>query len=1592
MADSGLKIGAMASRIGRVIIMAVVILSSLGSPLAVRAESTPPQPPTPPGGSEISGKVLSDGEFVNGPNVGDFDIRAYLQSTAPLLARFADDLYGRADYYSINPRVYLTLLEVHAHLISAPDPARIDNPFNLASSGFIAQIDELSNAMVSAYYLHLYSYSGAPGVFIKAPAIPSANGGALVVSSDMNAGTYGLLAGLALIEKRNEIPLLMDNSQADGFFQSYQRLFPGGDPTSESNHIYKPGDEGAASIPVDILQLQLPYLKGESWMFNGVHDAAGADVGDPLVNAAAIDFAPDWPPWGVDTSNMWVVASGSGTPTKMSGCSVRIAHGDGWETGYYHLDSIPTFSGWIGQNEKIGVIANNLPQAICTGGFSTGPHVHFTLRRNGAYVAIDGTPLSGWYIHSGRWNYDDDPNYMWMERFGVKKLAFQPLLSESPALITQIITGSAHTCALIASGTPRCWGQNTSGQLGDGTTTDRLNPVAVIGLSSGVAALAAGWNHTCALSKDGALQCWGNNSSGQLGDGTTTTRSVPASVNGFASSGAQFVSAGQLHTCLLTSSGGVKCWGDNSHGQLGDGTNTNRLMPVNVSGLGSGIKMVSAGGSHTCALTDAGAVKCWGDNSRGQLGDGTTTSRLTAVNVSGLTSGVRSISAGHNHTCALTNVGVLKCWGANGSGQLGDGSTTDHPEPVAVSGLSSGMVAILTGQKYSCALTATGTIKCWGANGSGQLGDGSNSGRLSPVDVTGLLSGVVTISTGSGEHTCALTSAGVAQCWGANAFGQLGDGTTTSHNSAVNVNGLTYTLQVTKAGNGSGKVTGVPAGISCGFYCSATFITGTSITLSAAAGTGSSFSGWSGEGCSGTGTCTVNMTAARTVTATFTLNTYSLSVSTTGSGSISSSPAGINCGTDCSERYNYGTRVTLTANPAAGWVFGSWGDRCLGDVATSCPVTVDADKSVSARFTNITYPLTVIKSGNGNGTVTSLPAGIDCGSTCSFAFGDHSLVNLTAVAATGTTFTGWSGGGCSGTGVCLVNMGNAVNVTATFTLKTFTLTVSKTGGGSISSSPAGISCGNDCSEVYNYGIRVTLTATPDSGYGFSSWGGRCLGESANVCTVVMDDNKSASANFTFGAYYLTISKTGSGSGTVSSSPAGIDCGATCTHGFDAGTLVTLSAVAAGGSTFSGWSGGGCSGNSTCMVTMSSSLSISAIFDQPPAAFTKSLPANGSVNQPVSVSLSWAASAGASAYWFCIDTSNDNACTNWVNNGTSISKLKGGLSQNTTYYWQVRAVNGAGTTYPDGSATSFWSFTTGTLPGAFGKISPASGALDLRLDPTISWAPSAGATSYWVCYDTSNDNQCSNWVNNGTSSNRLLSGLAQNTTYYWQVRAKNAIGVTYANGIASAYWNFKSGVKPASFGKTTPVNGATSQPLNLTLSWGTSKAATSYWVCYDTSNDNTCAGWIDNGSATSKTLSSLTAGTSYYWQVRAVNTIGTTYAEGSSTSYWSFTTQPAGGGPGAFNKLAPFNGSIGQPTMLSLSWGSSAGASAYFYCFDKTNDNTCTTWIGIGMGTSTTLSDLTPNTIYYWQVRAVNATGTTYANGASTTFWNFKIAQ
>ena len=485
----------------------------------------------------------------------------------------------------------------------------------------------------------------------------------------------------------------------------------------------------------------------------------------------------------------------------------------------------------VSKGEVIGYIFDPQP--------TLGPHLHFEIRHPSAAHSPNGSmvePEPGWC--DTNWvGGCGNPNGYYTSPQGMVDGGLRDPRDFLRSMASRAIAvGDAHTCALTATGGLKCWGWNSDGQLGDGTSggfsstpvdvCQQYNDIAeeCTELLSGVAALGVGGRHTCAVTEAGGVKCSGWNNRGQLGDGTATRRTTPVDVcqdyDDVAEectellSGVAAVAGGWVHTCALTTVGGVKCWGWNNYGQLGavstgscgflQGCST---TPVDVLGLGSGVAAVAAGLSHTCALTTGGSVKCWGRNNLGQLGDGTggpgdsSFSPLDACQEFDevaeqclqVLSGVAAVAAGGWHNCALGTAGGVKCWGNNSSGPLGDGTAMNRPTPVDVcqnyddvaeecTELLSGVAAVAAGYLHTCVLTTAGGVKCWGTKGG-----------MTPVDVTGLGSGVAAVTTGGfggPGHTCALTTAGGVKCRGSNSFGQLGDGTTTNRSTAVGVVGL----------------------------------------------------------------------------------------------------------------------------------------------------------------------------------------------------------------------------------------------------------------------------------------------------------------------------------------------------------------------------------------------------------------------------------------------------------------------------------------------------------------------------------------------------------------------------------------------------------------------------------------------------------------------------------------------------------------------------------------------------------------------------------------------------------------------------------
>src|SRR3954467_9325232 len=328
------------------------------------------------------------------------------------------------------------------------------------------------------------------------------------------------------------------------------------------------------------------------------------------------------------------------------------------------------------------------------------------------------------------------------------------------------------------------------------------NPTILVGqtqqfTAAGTAApstMAGGGYHTCIVMTDQSVRCFGENNWGQLGNGGFANASTPVPVSGLTA--AVSAGAGIEYSCALLADGTVWCWGTNFVGQLGDGTiGGGSAVPKAVQNL-SNVVALASGGFHNCVILSDRTVECWGRNQDGQLGNGNnTTDAGTPQPVSGLT-GVVALASGGYHTCALLTDASVRCWGRNDRGQVGDGTSTSASTPVVVSGLSN--AASLSGGLYhTCALVGDGTVQCWGQNDNGQIGN-TLPFSSTPVTVSGIANAIA-LSSGV-FHSCALFADGTAKCWGSNSNGQLGNGTTANSSSPVSVTGLSGAINITAAG------------------------------------------------------------------------------------------------------------------------------------------------------------------------------------------------------------------------------------------------------------------------------------------------------------------------------------------------------------------------------------------------------------------------------------------------------------------------------------------------------------------------------------------------------------------------------------------------------------------------------------------------------------------------------------------------------------------------------------------------------------------------------------------------------------------------
>jgi alpha-tubulin suppressor-like RCC1 family protein len=394
-----------------------------------------------------------------------------------------------------------------------------------------------------------------------------------------------------------------------------------------------------------------------------------------------------------------------------------------------------------------------------------------TLPPNGTEAGTDGSPGDGGGRDSAA-RHDSGAISCATNNGGCNPAL--PCVTTGPGIVAclkvmQLASGDAFNCARLSDGTIRCWGLNQIYELG--TTSPPAQSATPLTIANGSGAalsdvvdVAAGAFFACARNTQGAVQCWGDDTTGTLGDRTETSTPTPVTVQ--IPGAASGVGPGHVHNCATLASGAVECWGGNPYGQLGDGTTTDNLTPVTA--IASGATAVAAGDYNTCAIVSGGFVQCWGSNMYGQIGDGTTTDRPTPTTA--LVAGATAVAVGSGHACALV-AGAVECWGRNDVGQLGDGTTTQRSMPITAIAANAVSVSVSSfdyNPAHTCAVLANGAVQCWGSNEFGQLGDGTMTDEYAPETV--IASGAAAVTCGT-RHTCALMIDGTVRCWGDNQYG-----------------------------------------------------------------------------------------------------------------------------------------------------------------------------------------------------------------------------------------------------------------------------------------------------------------------------------------------------------------------------------------------------------------------------------------------------------------------------------------------------------------------------------------------------------------------------------------------------------------------------------------------------------------------------------------------------------------------------------------------------------------------------------------------------------------------------------------------------
>jgi alpha-tubulin suppressor-like RCC1 family protein len=819
-----------------------------------------------------------------------------------------------------------------------------------------------------------------------------------------------------------------------------------------------------------------------------------------------------------------------------------------------------------------------------------------------------------------------------------------------------ISAGDNHNLYLQPNGSVWAWGLNSSGQIGDGTTTTRKSPVQLTTLT-GMEAVSSGTAYSLALKNDGTVWAWGLNTSGQLGDGTTTQQTSPEQLTTL--SGMIAVSAGGSQSLALKNDGTVWAWGLNANGQLGDGTTTQQTSPEQLTTL-SGMVAISAGTSHSLALKSDGTVWAWGKNNNGQLGDGTTTQRTSPVKLTGI-GNIVAISAGASHSLALDADGNVWAWGDNNFGDVGDGTTTQRNSPVEIASLG-GMTAIKASNLFSLALKSDGTVWAWGKNSNGQLGNNTTVEQNSPVQASGL-TGAVVISAGA-LHSAAITSNGAIWTWGSNGNGQLGVGTTASSlvpvpitpvigsaTTATGTTGVAFTYTITASSfPTSFNATGLPAGLSVN--------TATGVISGTPTAVGTSSIMLSASNISGTGTATLTLTinppppeinSAATATGTtgvafsYTITASNsptsfnatglpagLSVNTT-TGVISGTPTTAGKSTVTLSATNAGgtetATLTLTVNPPV-------------------PVITSATTATGTKGVAFSYTITATNSPTSYGA-TGLPAGLSVNTTTGVISGTP-----TGTPTSNVTLKATNAGG-TGTAILTLTINPPTPVITSATTATGTTGV-----------------------AFNYTITASNSPTSYSATGLPA------GLSVNTSTgkITGTPTTVGTSSVTIGA--TNVTGTGTATLTLTINPPAPVIGSATTATGTTGVAFSYAITASNSPTSFNATGlpTGLSVNTTTGVisgtptaTGTSSVTLSATNAGGTGTKTLSL----KVNPPAPVITSATAVAATKGVAFSYTITATNSPTSYAATG-----LPGGLSVNTT----TGVISGTPTSTPTSSAT------------------------------------------------------------------------------------------------------------------------------------------------------------------------------------------------------------------------------------------------------------------------------------------------------------------